>query len=109
MPTDPTYEYIKGLGWQPFPDFDAIEVSLPNGRFLVQDRKPQIGDMCVWSWSGSRTWAVNYTSKPNLPKFVEHVKCGGAIHLCTPELLENLTNKSKDVQEEIVWVTLVKL
>lgn len=65
--SEPTYEYIKGLGWQPFPTNKNTIVNLKDGtRLMLVDKIPEIGDYCIWSWSGSSTYSVNHTSAPNL-------------------------------------------
>lgn len=112
--TEPTYQYIKGLGWQPFPEYNNVEVTFKNGeRYLLQDRMPEIGDLCIWGWSGSGTFAVNHTKQPNLQGFADYIKHYGEIqfHTYSAGLHEEINRRMvADADNEVpCWVTVVKL
>lgn len=113
--TEPTYQYIKGLGWQPFPSFESIEVTLKNGnRWRLEARTPEIGDRCIWAWSGSRTWVVK--GKANLHEFKQWFEKSdiafGETRIVDTALLERLEKRENDPgmgNETVCWVTMVHL
>lgn len=111
--SDPTYEYIKGLGWQPFPTSRSVIVTFKNGeRYRLIDKVPEIGDLCIWGWSGSYTYSVKHTSTPNLLAFADYLsRYDLTLKVCTLELLEEVRHNQEidEAKEVACWVTIVKL
>jgi hypothetical protein len=109
---DPEYQYIKGLGWQPFATRRQTTVTLKDGaKYLLIDKVPEIGDLCIWGWSGSSTYSVNHTNVPNLDAFADFMKNYGPYELVTfdDKNLEYVTNSALSAGELPCWVTIVKL
>ena len=99
---EPTYQYVRGLGWQPFPTVLSLEAQTRDGKKLrLEERQPQVGDYCSWDWVEYLTLeqfksTLRYQSIDTIPRF-------------TPELLAILEDSKARHSMNYYMITLVPL
>lgn len=67
---EPTYEYVKGKGWV-LQSCGVAYFSFDNKQYMVLDRPPNIGELCIWSSRHNQFYVKG--GKPNLKNWAEYL------------------------------------